>query len=139
MSKGKILLIALCVLLLVGVSLWLYWETELPLMEQIPDERWVKLDFSVGEPGVEEYGITPPALEDVLSAIADTRVTRYSEIRGLSYPYFRLLLYKGEAYPTLIYVQENGWVTIAEELDFDHYRYYEGGEELYQALLELTS
>ena len=139
MPKGKMLLIALCVLLLLGVSLWLYWETDLPLMEQIPDEEWVKLEFSIGEPGADEYGIIPPALDAVLTAIADTRVTRHSEIRGLSYPYFRLVLYKGEAYPTLIYVQENGWVTIAEELDFDHYRYYEGGEELYQALLKLTA
>jgi hypothetical protein len=139
MSKAKMLLIAVCVLLLLGVSLWLYWETDLPLMEQIPDEQWAKLEISVGDPGEGDTKIDPPALESVLTAIADTQVTRHSEIRGLSYPYFRLLLYKGEAYPTLIYVQENGWVTIAEELDFDHYRYYEGGEELYQALLKLTA
>ena len=139
MSKGKVLLIAVGVLLILSLSAWIYWETPLSLADRLPQERWVSLEFAVGDPGIEEYGIQPPALEAVLDAIGETRVSRYSELEGLYYPYFRLLLYKGEAYPTLLYVQKNGWITLAEGLDFDHSRYYEGGEELYRALMELVA
>ena len=32
------------------------------------------------------------------------------------------------------HVAENGNISVAVELDLDHYSYYQGGEELYQAL-----
>lgn len=141
MTKRTIILIAAAVVVLtLGVAgSWLYWETELSLSGILPEENWISLELWVGEPGSGDTKIDSPALEDVLGAIGKTNVTRASAEDGFFVPYFRLTLYKGESYPTLLYVAQNGRITVAVELDLDNYQYYKGGEELYQALLELTS
>lgn len=140
MSKVKKILIVVLVPLLLAMASWLYWETEISLTELIPDEQWTKVQLFIGDPGVGETEWEDTlSLEDILAAVNQTKVTRGPEFPGMLQPYFRLYLIHEDGYPTAITVVENGQVSIAAELDFDNYRYYEGGEELYQALLELTS
>ena len=137
--RNKKVLLAICVLLRVlCAALWMYWESKIPMIELLPDEDWVKLDMSFSEAGIGDREIDPPELGKVLTAIGKTKVTRGPEYKDVSGS-FRLALYKGEGYPTVIYVGEDGKIAIAAEMDVDNWRYYEGGEELYEALLELTS
>ncbi len=137
--KNKTALLAICVLLLVlCAALWMYWERQIPMIELLPEEDWVKLDMRISEAGTGDREIDPPELEKVLEAIGKAKVTRGPEYKDVSGS-FRLALYKGEGYPTVIYVSEDGKIAIAAEMDVDNWRYYEGGEELYKALLELTS
>ena len=137
--RNKKALLAICVLLLVlCAALWMYWERQIPMIELLPDEDWVKLEMSFSEAGTGDREMDPPELGKVLEAIGKTNVTRGPEYKDVSGS-FRLALYKGEGYPTVIYVAEDGKIAIAAEMDVDNWRYYEGGEELYEALLELTS
>lgn len=140
MTRFRKICIAICVLALVIAGLYLYWETEIPLTNMLPDEDWTKVQLFVGDPGVGESeweGALAP--EDILAAVNQTKVTRGPEFSGMSQPYFHLYLIHENGYPTTITAVENGQVAVAIEMDFDNYRYYEGGEELYQALLALTS
>ena len=62
------------------------------------------------------------------------QLTRAEKRPYLDDYYFQINLYKGEPYPTMLYVGNTGRVQIARELDFDHWQHYEGGEELYRWL-----
>ena len=135
----KLTICALLVILLCALCISLWYRTELPLADRIPQENWVRCEVFLGTPGVGDTEVPMDDLQGLLDAIDCTTVTRRSEFKGFFTPYFRITLYKGEAYPTLIHVAENGDISIAAELDLDHYSYYRGGEELYQALLELTA
>ena len=136
MKKRKLLIPVIIVLCAVCVFAW--YRRELALDDLLPQENWVRCEVYLGEPGVGDTQVSMEDLQGLLDAIEDTTVTRRSEFHGFFTPYFRITLYKGEAYPTLIHVAENGNVSVAVELNLDHYSYYQGGEELYQALLELT-
>lgn len=129
-----LLAISLCIFCF---SLW--YRADLALADRIPQENWGRCEVFLGKPGVGDSEVHLDDLQGLLDAIDCTTVTRRSEFKGFFTPYFRITLYKGEAYPTLIHVAENGDISIAAELDLDHYSYYRGGEELYQALLELTA
>lgn len=75
--KNKKVLLAVCVLLLgLCAGLWMYWECEIPMIELLPDEDWVKLDMSISEAGVGDREIDPPEPEKVLEAIGKTKVIR---------------------------------------------------------------
>lgn len=81
----------------------------------------------------------PPALEDVLSAIDRTIVDRNDKSKNAGFTRFEVLLYPESGdYPTLLYVTDYGKVSVAPFLDLDHYRYYERGQELYDALAILA-
>ena len=135
----KLSICILLVILLCALCFSLWYRTELPLADRIPQENWVRCEVFLGTPGVGDSEIPMDDLQSLLDAIDRTTVVRRSEFPGFHTPYFRITLYKGESYPTLIHVAENGDVSVAAELDLDHYSYYKGGEELYQAILELSS
>ena len=135
----KLTICALLVILLCALCISLWYRTELPLADRLPQENWVRCEVFFGNPGVGDAEIPIGDLQGLLDAIDHTTVVRRSEFPGFYTPYFRITLYKGESYPTLIHVAENGDISVAVELDLDHYSYYKGGEELYQALLELTA
>lgn len=138
MSK-KSFLAGLLVFVLV-VAAWFYWEQTFTLNSVLPEENWVRAEIHIGTPGVgDEQWQGTVDLEAVLTALEYARVSRGPEFSGMTQPYFQLTLYKGEAYPTHITVVKNGQVSVAEELDFDNYKYYEGGDWLYAALLTLTA
>ena len=135
----KLSICILIVILLCALCFSLWYRTELPLANRIPQENWVRCEVFLGTPGVGDSEIPMDDLQSLLDAIDRTTVVRRSEFPGFYTPYFRITLYKGESYPTLIHVAENGDISVAAELDLDHYSYYKGGEELYQALLELAA
>ena len=135
----KLTIGAILVILLCGLCFSLWYRSELHLADRIPAENWVRCEVFMGKPGVGDTEVPMDDLQGLLDAIGRTTVVRRSEFRGFFTPYFRITLYKGESYPTLIHVAENGDISVAVELDLDHYSYYKGGEELYQAILELTA
>ena len=136
MSKSKKILIAVMAACLILSGLWLYWEWEMPISDLIPEEKWMRLELRQEEEagtGLQRELEVP--LEPVLAQMKETRVTRRREDRSLDEGRVQLLLYKGEAYPTMLYAEPDGTIHIAEELDFDHWKCYEGGEELYEFLV----
>lgn len=138
-SKGKRLPLLLP-LLIVG-CIWFYWGRTFPLMEQLPEENWVRLQMWVRDDTTDEWiwEIEPPALEAVLSAIEQTTVDRNDKSKNLGYTGFEILLYPESGdYPTLIYVSDYGKIAVAAYYDLDHDQYYERGGELYDALAVLA-
>ena len=135
----KLTICALLVILLCALCISLWYRTELPLADRIPQENWVRCEVFLGTPGVGDTEVPMDDLQGLLDAIDHTTVVRRSEFPGFYTPYFRITLFKGESYPTLIHVAENGDISVAVELDLDHYTCYKGGEELYQAILELSA
>lgn len=134
MSRGKkaAILIAAFVLLIFG--LWMYWEREIPLTEILPDVSWTKVRLLAGDPDSQEreQEFASPPLDEILAAADAAKVTRDGKNPYLSDKYFQLYLYREDGDPTVIYVKNTGQIMIAADLD--HYRYYEGGEEFYEAL-----
>ena len=140
MTRVKKTGIAVLVLALVIGGLWIYWERPLSLGALIPQEVWLRLELQQddGANTGDCVKFQEPPMEDILTQIQATRVTRAEKDRLLGEKYFQLLLYKGESYPTMLYVEENGQIHVAAELDFDHWKNYEGGEELYTYLSILS-
>ena len=138
--KLKKILLAVLVISTLAVAVWTYWEQDFSLMAALPDVYWQKVEISLGEPGAgETMLVCTDDVDDVLTALEQAQVNRGPEFRSMSQPYFKLVLYKGEAYPTYITVVENGQISVAVELEFDHYQYYEDGGTLYAALMEIAS
>ena len=140
MTRAKKTGIAVLVLALVIGGLWFYWERPISLGELIPQEEWTGLELLQDDAANTDAHLTfqEPPLEEILIRIQATRVTRAAKDRLLGGKYFQILLKKGLPYPTMLYVEENGQIHVAAELDFDHWKNYEGGEELYTYLSILT-
>lgn len=133
MTKAKKTAIALLVLALLIGGLWFYWERPLSLGDLIPQEAWTGLELMQDDATNTGAFITfrNPPLEEILTQIQATRVTRAPKDRLLEEKHFQIMLKKGLPYPTMLYVEENGQIHVAADLDFDHWKNYEGGEELY--------
>lgn len=95
---------------------------------------WTKARLLAGEPDSQEreQEFASPPLDEILAAVNAAKVTRDGKNPYLSDKYFQLYLYREAGDPTVIYVKNTGQIIIAADLD--HYRYYEGGEEFYEAL-----
>ena len=140
MTKPKKTGIAVLVLVLVIGALWLYWEWPHSLGDFLPKEAWTGLDLLQDDATNTGAFITfqNPPLEEILIQLQATRVTRAPKDRLLEEKHFQIMLKKGLPYPTMLYVEENGQIHVASELDFDHWKNYEGGEELYAYLSILS-
>lgn len=127
---GKLFLVPLALLLL-AAALWGFLAWERPLMDVLPNENWSRVQVR-GE--AEEI-----PLEPFLEALRKNKVSRAdSPSSALQAPYLELYLYSDPGTePTLLYIQENGSVSFAAHLDTEHYRYYDGGQALYEALRAL--
>lgn len=135
MSKAKKILIAVLAGCLILGGLWQCWEWEMPISDRIPEETWTRLELRQEmEAGTGLQREFEAPLEPILTRLKETRVTRRGEDHSLSEGTFQILLYKGEAYPTMLYVEPDGTIHIAKELDFTNWKQYEGGEELYEFL-----
>jgi len=140
MGKNKKFLPLLILLLIIG-GIWFYWGRSFPLTRALPKETWVRMQMWVRDETSDEWiwEIEPPELEAVLSAIENTTVDRNDKSKNLGYTGFEVLLYPESGdYPTLIYINDYGKIAVAPYLDLDHYRYYERGGELYEALTALA-
>ncbi len=140
MKNLKKITVALCLLALVNGGLWWYWEKPMPLDSLVPDEQWTKMDLerTFPENPAGDFKFEHAPLEDVLAMLPAIRVTRAEGKRHLEDDCFRITFYKGEPWPTVMYVSSTGRVDIATDLDFDHWKNYEGGEALYLYLSILS-
>lgn len=142
MAKAKKIGILIFLLALLIAGLCFYWGWQMPLMDLLPDSNWIRVRVWAGDDTSEEqeWEIEPPALEDILSAMEAAKVDRNDKDRHLGARYFTLLLYREESQqPTLLYIRDYGKLCFAVDYDLDNYRYYEHGEELYEALTTLTA
>ena len=136
MKKTKRIAAVICMLFLVLGGLWWYWEYPHPLNELIPDENWVRMEMEQTLPYNMAGNLVfeDPPMEDVLALLPAIRVTRAQNSNHVEDDSFRITLFKGEAWPTVMYISPTGKIQIAAELDFDNWKCYEGGEALYQYL-----
>lgn len=140
MKKSKKFLPLLLLLLTLG-GIWFYWGHSFSLGTVLPKETWVRMQMWVCDETSDEWiwEIEPPALEEVLTAINGTTVDRNDKSKNTGFTRFEVLLYpESGGSPTLIDVTNYGKVSVASYYDLDHYRHYERGQELYDALAVLA-
>lgn len=137
-TKHKWKIPGIGILLLLG--LWLYWEYPISLLDRLPKENWVRMELEKQVQsdlnGDTLYMDIP--MEQILTQLDGTTVSRAAKKEHLEDEVFRITLYKGEAWPTVIYVGPSGRVDVAADMQFDDWKYYEGGEVLYTYLKALT-
>ena len=136
--KKKWIFLNILIVFLIG--LWLYWEYPVPLSDCLPHEDWVKMDLElqVQSDLAGDIWFSELPMEQILTQLDATSVTRAAEQRHLDDKCFRITLYKGEAWPTVIYVGVTGRISVAADMQFDDWKYYEGGEVLYTYLSALA-
>lgn len=122
------------------IGLWLYWEYPVSLSDCLPEENWVRMDMEkqIQSDLVGDIRYTEIPMEQILTQLDATSVSRAAEKRDLDDEVFRITLYKGEAWPTVIYVGPTGRIDVAADMRFDDWKCYEGGEILYTYLTTLT-
>ena len=133
MTTAKKFAVAFCVLALAVGGLWYYWEYPVPLDRLIPEEQWVRMEMEQSLSHSNMVFEDPP-MEDVLALFPAIRVTRAQNSDYVEDDSFHITLFKGEAWPTMMYVSPSGGIKIAADMDFDNWKCYEGGEALYQYL-----
>jgi L-ascorbate metabolism protein UlaG (beta-lactamase superfamily) len=74
----------------------------------------------------------------MLEAVRSATVTRGGEFHALPTYCYELRL-TGDSFPTLVYVGKDGRISVAVELDLDHYLYFEDHGELYAALDQILA
>lgn len=140
MRKIKGIGLAVCGLVLIFGSLWWYWERPLPLYELLPDVSWTRMELEQMLPDnpAGDLKFADPPMEELLALLPAIRVSRAEGCHYLEDECFRITLYKGEAWPTVLYVGSTGRVDIAADMQFDDWKYYEGGEALYLYIYNLS-
>ena len=138
MRKIKRFGIMVCGLILGG--LWWYWARPLPLHELLPEETWTRMELEQILPNnlAGDLKFADPPLDEVLAVLPAIRVNRTEARSYLDDECFRITLYKEEAWPTVLYVGSTGRVDIAVDMQFDDWKYYEGGEALYLYIYNLS-
>lgn len=141
MSKSKkrgILMLALVVL--GAVLAWACWQRPLSLAQQLPEKTWQTIRVSRGLERLQtwEFSQGSEVWGEWNALLEQTRVTRWAgKLYGLDEKDFELCLYPESGSRTVVYLKENGTIAVAPEGDFDHYQYYDSGEELFCQLTRL--
>lgn len=136
MSRFQKVILGFLMAVLVIAGIWAWWEREIPLMDLLPDTAWTSVRLLTGDVNSpeREQELAEPPLGDILTAVSEAKVTRTSRNSHLDDSYFQFYLCPEEGYPTVVYVNQNGQIQVAADMDLDHYQYYEDGEDLYKAL-----
>ncbi len=140
----KFLLVPIAALVL-AFGLWAYYTWEKPLMDVLPQEAWTEVQVRGGVKEIDdqvtviERRALDAELLPFLEALRAAKVSRDdSPSNALAMPYLEFWIYCDlHEHPTLLYIQSNGDIAFAVHMDTDHYRYYEGGQELYDILVSL--
>lgn len=129
-------IVAVLAVLLLFLGDYLYWTTPFYLKRVIPGEEWTKaqLWYYNEHFDAQEILVDGETLQKIMSGFNAERVTNRPGFRTLSQPYFMLYLYYDEGCPCSVTIVENGDISIAAELDTDHRKYFDGGEELFEYL-----
>lgn len=135
MSRKKMIFGTIAALLL-ALGDFLYWTLPFSLGKAVPKEDWngAQLWYYDENFDMRELVIDEETLQKIVTNIDAERVTNRPRFRTISQPYFQLYLYHGTGYPCSFTIVENGDISIAAELDTDHRKYFDGGEELYAYL-----
>ena len=132
-----ILIVSAVILLVLGVSV--YETTPVSMSDVLPDDNWTKAQIFIYKSNeTQAIDIEGAKLEQLLTALNGAVVNNGAKFRGMSPPFFHIHLQENNGPGTLIYVLEDGRISIAVDCDTDHYRYFQGGEALYQAILQLA-
>ena len=143
MSRKKKALAVLAVLLILLILLcdYLYWTAPLSLEKQMPEEIFdsTKLQLFYYDEffDSEEIPVEEADLQTVLDGVAQTEVTRKPKFGTMSQSFFYLYFYYYDGY-TRVMVEENGEIIVTPDHLKDRNLYFDGGEELYRALLALA-
>ena len=108
----------ICILSLVLAGLWWYWERPMPLNQLLPKEQWVRMQLEqmLLEKLTGDMAFAEPPLEDFLENLPSIRVNRAEKNPAVEDESFRITLYKGEAWPTVMYVSPSGRISIAADM-----------------------
>lgn len=136
--KKKLLAIFVCLLLFLGD--FLYWTIPFSFGKVLPEENWAKAQLWYYDEHFEmrEIPIDESTLQQIVTSLKGGQVTNRPRSRFRSLPDFELYLYSNRSLPCSINISDNGDISVAAELDTDHRKYFDGGQELYQALLALS-
>ena len=141
MSKGKKRVILILLLAVLGAALvWGFWQQPLSLAQQLPETEWktIRVNRGLEHPQTWEFLQGSDVWDEFNAALEQTSVTRWAgKVYGLNEVDFELFLYPESGSRTVVYVKENGIIAVASEGEFDHYQYYDSGEELFQQLSKL--
>ena len=136
--KKKIFAIAVVLLLFLGD--YLYWTVPISLEKKLPEEVFDSMDmqlFYYDQYFVQkEIPVDGASLQAALDAVAQTEVTRRPKFGTMSQSFFYLYFHYPDGY-TRVMVEENGELIVTPDHLKDKNLYFDGGEELYQALLAL--
>ena len=136
---AKIILIV-AVLLLVVLGVYLYETLPVAMTDILPEDNWTKAQVRFYQDNhTTEFELEGTQLEQLVSLLEEPVVNRGPSFAGMSPPFFHIHLSASSGPGTLIYVLEDGRISIAVDYDTDHYRYFQGGETLYQAILQLIA
>ena len=136
---AKIILIV-AVLLLVVLGVYLYETLPVAMTDILPEDNWTKAQVRFYQDNhTTEFELEGTQLEQLVSLLEEPVVNRGPNFAGMSPPFFHIHLSASSGPGTLIYVLEDGRISIAVDYDTDHYRYFQGGETLYQAILQLIA
>lgn len=140
MKKSKPLFLTALILCLIVTGLWIYWEWPMTMNTLIPSETWTRVELRYGVSGGDGHDMEfeSPEPDRILPQMGAVRLTRAEKHTYLDDEYFQIILYNGETYPTMLYVGSTGRVQIAQHMDFDRWKDYEGGEDFYRYLLNYS-
>lgn len=140
MKKSRIVLLLIFAVALLTLGVFIYETTPVSMSDILPDDNWTKAQINIyrsNEPQTVDFeGIQ---LKELLDALNGTVVNNGAKFAGMSPPFFHIHLAQSDGPGTLIYVLENGRIAIAVDYDTENYRYFEGGEALYQTIAQLIS
>ena len=138
MARKKKLPVLLVVLMLLLAD-FLYWTVPFSLDRAIPEDNWTRVQLWYYDEhfNMREILIDNADLEQIVTSLKGGQVTNRPRSRFRSLPDFELYLYSDSSLPCAINISENGNISVAAELDTDHRKYFDGGEEMYQVLLTL--
>lgn len=140
MSRKKKILVFLAILLLF-LGDYLYWTVPFSLEKKLPEEIFdsarVQVFYYDQFFVAEEIPVEASDVKTVLEAVKHTEVTRKPKFGTMSQPFFYLYFYYPDGY-TRVMAEENGNIIVTPDHLKDRNIYFDGGEELYQALLALV-
>lgn len=140
MKRVAKIILLVTVLLLAVLSIYLYETLPVAIADILPEDNWTKAQITLYQDNhTTEFEFEGTQLEQLLTVLEESVVNRGSSFAGMSPPFLRMHLSETSGPGTLIYVLEDGRMSVAVDYDTDHYRYFQGGEALYQAILQLTA
>lgn len=140
MKKTKIVLLVILVLAFFSLGVFIYETTRVSLSDILPDDNWTKAQiFIYSSNETQAVDFEGNQLKELLDSLNGAVVNNGAKFAGMSPPFFHIHLAQSDGPGTLIYVLENGRVAIAVDYDTENYRYFEGGEALYQTIVRLIS